>query len=188
VNENSIYRRIERRESHSSRSRAVVVALLVLVIAAAWAGIECVLAALGRPALLVAPSDALAWANSRQTLVLVAAVAVAIFGAVLVLLAILPSRRGRHGIPNDRMAVVVDDAVIAGALVRDARLAAGVTDERVHADVSARRARVSITPTSGIAVDATAVRAAVGGLIDTLSARPSIQASVTVSTAGRVGS
>ena len=184
----SLYPRILRRENHRSRSLAVSIALSVLILVAAYVGIECGLAAYGLDPLLVTPAAAVGWLRSGEIIVYVAAGLAALVGVVLLLLAILPGRRARHSVPNDRMAVIVDDGVLAGALARDARRIADVAPERVRADVSKRRARVIITPTSGVPVDANAAQATADGLLTELAPRPTVRARVSVAAAGEVGS
>ncbi|MBK4348208.1 hypothetical protein [Lacisediminihabitans changchengi] len=183
----SLYPRILRRETHRSRSVAVSVALALFILVAAYVGLECGLAAFGAGPLLVSPAAAIDWLGSKEIIVYVAAGVAAVLGIALLLLAILPGRRARHAVPNERMAVVVDDGVLAGALARDARRVADVAPDRVHADVSKRRARIVITPTSGVPVDAPAAQAIADGLLTTLAPRPSVRARVVVSTRGTVG-
>ena len=183
----SLYRRILRRETHRSRSVAVSIALALLALVAAYIGLECGLAAFGAGPLLVTPTAAVDWLSSTEVIVYVAAGLAALVGLVLIVLALVPGRRPRHSIPNERMAVVVDDAVLAGALARDARRVADVAPERVHADVAKRRARVIITPTSGVHVDAVSAQATADGLLTELAPRPTVRARVTVSTTGVVG-
>ena len=184
---NSLYRRILRRETHRSRSITVSVALALLVLVAAYIGLECGLAAYGVGPLLVTPAAAVDWLGSREIIVYTAAGVAALVGLVLIILALVPGRRPRHSIPNERMAVVVDDGVLAGALARDARRVADVAPERVHADVAKRRARVIITPTSGVPVDADAAQATADGLLTALAPLPTVRARVSVSTTGVVG-
>jgi hypothetical protein len=184
----SLYSRILRREQHRSRSLAVSVVLALFIVGLVYAGIELVLAALERGPLLVSPRNAVHWVNASSSVALVVAGAVVVVGLVLLIIAVTPGRRARHAIPDDRLAVIVDDGALAGALARDARLAADVAANRVRADVSARRARVFITPTSGIAVDQSVIRAAVEGVLATLAPKPAVRASVTVEQHSEVGS
>lgn len=184
----TLYPRLLRRENHHSRSVVVSVVLILLSIGLIYAGIEAVLAALRLQPLLVSPGAAIRWINAGSSLELVIAGAIAIIGLLLLIVAITPGRRARHAIPDERMAVIVDDGALAGAIAREARQAADVAADRVRADVSARRARVFITPTSGVPVDPSVPRAAVEQLLDTLSPRPAIRARVTITQHSEVGS
>ena len=53
----ALYPRLVRREITSSRSTSAIVLAVLLILVFAWIGTEAVLAALGQPALLVAPQD-----------------------------------------------------------------------------------------------------------------------------------
>lgn len=188
MNEQNLYRRIRRRERYGSRSTAVVTVLVIAVLSLAYVGTESVLAALGRPPLLVSPKLALDWAKSGDTLVPIVAVVALVLAVVLLGVAFIPGRRARHALPSDRLAIIVDDAVIAGALAREARLTANVSADRVQAHVSARRARVIVTPTSGMPVDADIAGRAVADTLTALDPRPRMRATTRVSEAGKVGS
>ncbi|MBG6054960.1 signal transduction histidine kinase [Salinibacterium sp. CAN_S4] len=186
--EAATYRRIIRRERHNSRSVAVSITLALVALGLAYVTVELVLGALELPALLVAPVDAVAVLNEPTVPVIAgSAVAVAI-GLVLLIIALAPGRRARHEIPNTRMAVVVDDVVLAGALGRAGRVAASVPAQRVRTTVTARRALVSITPTSGIEVDAEATEAATSRVAAELAAKPPLTVSVSIAQSGVVGS
>jgi hypothetical protein len=188
MNEQKLYRRILRREGHRSRSVAVSVVLVILALGAAYAGIEATLAALGQPPLLVTPQAAIGWVAAGSILTIVIAGVVVLVGVILLIIAIAPGRRPRHEIPSERLAIVVDDGVLAGALARDARETAQLGADRVRADVSKRRARVFVSPTSGVAVDAAVTRDSLERLIGTLSPRPALRTTVDVATTGVVGS
>ena len=188
MNEKKLYGRLVRRERHPSRSRAVIIALTLVSLGAAYVGTESVLAALGVGPLLVAP-DRLGEAINAPTMpVTIGAGAAMLFGLVLVVLAVAPGRRARRAIPHDRMAVIVDDNVLAGALGRAARTAASVPADRVRTRVSARSARVAVTPSSGFPIDRASVTAATDALTAALAPTPRVRVAVAVSPSGVVGS
>jgi hypothetical protein len=187
MTENGLYRRILRREMHGSRSTAVVVALVLLVLALAYVATECVLAAVDAPPLLIDPADAVAAATSGSSVMLGIGVVAVVLGLLSLVVAVTPARRARHSVPHSRMAVVVDNGVLAGAVGRAARSVAQVGPDRVKADVSARVARVVVTPVSGVAVDGAAVRAAAEGVINTLRPVPRLRSNVVIESNGRVG-
>jgi hypothetical protein len=188
MTERKLYRRIMRRETHQSRSAASVVVLTVLALGAVYAGVEIVLALLGAPALLVSPAAAVAAYSAKRVWLPYAGLGAAIVGVVLVLVAVIPTRRARHGAEHERMAIVVDDRVLAGAVSTTSRLAAGVAPGRVRTSVSRRRALVSVTPTSGIRVDNQGAQTAAEHTLSELSLTPRVRAIVTVSESGVVGS
>lgn len=187
MTEQALYRRLVRRSSHRSRSAAVIVALVVLSLVAIYVGTEATLAALGRGPLLITPADAIAALEKPATVVLAGAAVVALIGIVFVLLALLPGSRGRHEFPNERLAVVVDDSVLAGAIGGVAQRASGVAPSRVLTSVSRRRGTVTITPTSGVPLNAEALAATAQDFVHTLQPRPGVKVGVTVAANGVVG-
>lgn len=188
VNHTSVHRRLVRREQYRSRSRAVIIALALMSLGLAYVGTESVLAALGLAPLLVAPDQAVDGINTPTMLVTIGAGAAMLFGLVLVVLALAPGRRARHAVPHARMAVVVDDNVLAGALGRAARVAASVPADRVRTTVSARRARVAVTPSSGFPIDRASVSDATDALTAALAPTPRVRVAVAVAPSGVVGS
>lgn len=185
-------RRIARRTTHSSRAVASVITAALLIVVLAWVGTETVLSALGAPALLVSPVRMGQWLaavpqNTAPPVLLGAGVGLVLIGVLLVLLGILPGARPRHTLPSDRSAVVVDDDVIAAALSRTACQAAGLVPAQVTAVVGRSRAELMIRPTSGVALDETAVAAAVHRELASYGVRPEPAVNVRVSKRGVVG-
>jgi hypothetical protein len=183
--------RVLRRELHSPRSGIAIPLALAAVVALAWVGAESVLAALGRPALLLTPTAMASGVRglpSVQPGTLIAAGAVlALIGLVLVVLALAPGRRGRHVIGSGDGAAVVDDAVIASALVRTAADTADVSPDRAVAHVGRRSATVRITPVSGVPIDRDAVQRAVQAAAEGFGLTPSVRTRVVVDRHGKVG-
>jgi len=187
----TVYRRIVRREIHSSRSVLAVVVAILLMLVLAWLGTEAVLAALGQPALLVAPADAvtavLGAAGGATGAVTAVAAVVALVGLVLVVLALAPGRKGRRGSASGRSAVIVDDRVIARHLARTASHAGEVDPDAVRVSVGARRADVEVRATTGRATDARAVEEALRQELQGYDLRPPLTARVRTSKKGKVG-
>ncbi|MCY1247115.1 hypothetical protein D9M72_604110 [compost metagenome] len=103
------------------------------------------------------------------------------------MLAVAPGRRARHALGSGRAAVVADHEVIAAALSRAARRQAGLAPGQVSTTVGSRSVSVTIQPTSGIPVDAGAVKAAVDGELATYALRRRMRSSVRVTTKGVLG-
>jgi hypothetical protein len=189
--ETATYRRIQRRELHSSRSATAIVVAAIVVIALAYIATETVLALAGQSALLVSPTDmggGIAGVAAVDTGILIASgVVVALVGLVLVIVAIAPGRRARRVIESENTAVVVDNEVIASALARHAARAGRVSPDNVRVSVSHRAATVDLTPASGMAVDKDAVLSAVQAELDTLGLSPALTPRVTISSHGKVG-
>ena len=164
----AIYRRLLRRETHSSRSGVAVVfavlfaaVLLALVGLAVWAGydegfrqivaawIEDSVAAVDGPALLVGVGAACL-----------------VIAATLILVAVLPGRRARHARATERFALVADDGVLADAAADAVSRACALGRAQVSTTLARRGLAVRITPTSGIHVDRQrAARAASAALV-----------------------
>lgn len=188
ANTQSLYRRLVRRSLHRSRSSAVIVAFVLGSIALAWLATECVLAVLGAPALLLSPASIVEAVNAPSMLTVAVAAGMAIVGVVLVALAVTPGRRARHEIPDARMAVVIDDGVLAGALSKAAIRESRVPASRVSTVVSRRASSVTITPTSGSLLSTPSITHAVGAVVESLAPRPALRVAVAVSDRGVVGS
>ena len=185
------YQRLQRRETHSPRSGLAIVLALLLVVVMAWVGTELVLSLLHRPALLAAPGE-MASALARVTSVpattaIASAIVLMVIGVVLVVAALAPGRRARHAIPDERIAVIVDNAVVASALARHAALAAGIDPDNTAVTVSHRRARVELTPTSGVPVDRSAVQTAVDAQLREYRLSPPVSARIALNPHARVG-
>ena len=183
--------RVLRRELHSPRSGTAIPLALAAIVALAWVGAEAVLAALGRPALLLTPRAMAAGIRGLPgvqpgTLIAAGAVLVLI-GLVLVVLALAPGRRGRHVVGTGVDAVVVDDAVIASALVRTAASTAGVSPDRCVAHVGRRSATVRVTPVSGVPVDRDAVQRDVQASTEGFGLTPPVRARLVIDRHGKVG-
>lgn len=171
----SVERRIRRRSVHRSRSTAVAVALVALVVVAAWIGVESVLRAIGRPPLLADPQSAVD-ATLRPdaafvTIAEVVAVALVVLGVVLVVLALKPGRQHRSVVEHDRGAVVIDTRILASTAANAAGTAAGVPEGNASATARGRRTEVRVVPVTGIPVDESIVRDAVRERLNALDER-----------------
>jgi hypothetical protein len=184
--------RAVRRETSSSRANAVGLVALAVTALCAYLLLETTLQALGQREWLINPEDAaravanLPEGTNRGLLGLLGAV-VAMAGLAFVIVAARPGRRGRRELPGERIAVVVDDEVLASALARWARAAAVVRPEQVTVVVSVGEAVVNVRPTSGIPVRAEDVLAAVEDELGRLRPRPYPQLRVRVEGTGVVG-
>ncbi|PRY64691.1 hypothetical protein B0I08_11276 [Glaciihabitans tibetensis] len=188
----SVYRRILRRETHSPRAGLAIALAVVLILVLAWIGTESVLAFLSRPALLVAPGDALSAATTLPEAVVPATIigggaVLAVIGLIILLFALLPGRRARHIGVVDRTAVVVDNTVIASALARTASYTADIDPDQVVVTIGRRTAEVSVRPTSGFAVDRAAIAEAVAEQLEALNLTPTIRSKVVIEKKGVVG-
>lgn len=185
------YRRLLRRETHVSRSGSVVVAMLIALALAATAVFAGALVLLDQNVLGVDPravvDAALAAPDSLETTIVIGVGAVvALIGLVLLLQGILPQRRPRHVMSSDRLAVVVDDEVLASAAARAARSATRLGDDAAVGTVGRRTVDVVLRPAAGVDVPAVAATEAVEREFAAIDAQPALAARVRVQPTGRV--
>lgn len=166
THENSVYRRLVRRETHAPRTAPAVVSALVLLM------------------MMLAVSAAVVWwfldseASSRAETWLESLAAqpwLQPVGAALILaaviatgLAVLPGKRARHARIAGRIALVVDDGVLANSVVDRISERACLPRAQVSAKVGRSGVTVQITPTSGVAVDREAVQGAAEDAVTSL--------------------
>ncbi|WP_240630363.1 DUF6286 domain-containing protein [Specibacter cremeus] len=184
--------RILRREAYSSRAPLSIIAAIVIGLLAVYGLLEAMLRVLRQPPWLLDPPVAARWIADlphgvSSTLLGVIGAVVVLLGLVALANALLPGRRARHVIPDPRVAVVVDDEVIASALARRARTVAGVTREQVMVVVSRAAVQVNIRPTSGIRLAEEAIRAAVQAEVDAMVLDPRPAVRVQVGQSGVIG-
>lgn len=184
--------RILHRETHSSRATAACIAAVLVILLSLYALLESAVRAVGQPPWLIDPQTAaeriVALPNGMPALLLgVIGAVVAAAGLFFFLSAVLPGRRAKHLLEMPRVAVVVDDEVIASSLARRARLAANVTPEQVMVVVSQRQAIVNVRPTSGVPVSENAVREAVEDELRSMAPVPMPAVRINLAETGVIG-
>ncbi len=184
--------RLVRRELHSSRAVPSVVVAVLLIAGCLLLLFEAVLKAVGDEPFLLDVEAAAVWLGTLPSgvpasLLGAASSLLLVVGGLLLLLAVLPGRRARYTIPNGRTAVVVDAEVVASSLARRARVAAGVAPEQVLVTVGRSTVMVQVRPTSGVPVDAEAVRAAVADDLRRSSVEPGPRIAVVIAESGVIG-
>ncbi len=177
-------RRLSRRMRHRSRSVAVSIALWVAALPLAYLAVEAVLELAGAPALWQRPLDVVGTITGAEAIRYSVAGAAVLAAIILLTLAFAPGRLSRHELADERMLVVVDDEVLAGALSRAAAIAASVPRDRVSTEVGARTAEISVRPTSGFGVSRDDVAAAAGRELERLAPRPAVRQRVRIESAG----
>lgn len=187
----SLYRRIRRRETHSSRAVPAIVFAVLAILALAWLLTEIVLAVAGQSKLLLSPIDMVDGIRGLPSVVpallVSAGIVLAIIGLVLVVLALKGGRLGRHTITDDRAAIVVHDEVIGSALVRAAADASAIDPDQAVAAVGRRRAQVRLTPSSGMDIDRGVVDQAVAERLGTFRVTPAVKSRISIVKKGKVG-
>ena len=167
TNEQAIYRRVLRRETHAPRTTpaTVVASIGVLLLVALLVGGVWWLVDDGFREAAGRRLDDLG-ATALPVALLAAGGAMAILAVVLLALAVLPGRRARRARTTDRTALLVDDGVIADSIAEAVARRTSTVRSRVAVTAGRRSITVRITPTSGIPVDRFAAESAVN---DTLA-------------------
>ena len=171
--------RIVRRELHSSRAVASAATATAAAGFLLWLALETVL-------------DAARWITgaagaASPSLLTAAGALLGAAGMIFLVLAAAPGRRSRHALGSPRAAVVADNEVIAAAISRTARRVAGIAPAQVSTTVGSRAVSVTVRPTSGIPVDADAVKTAVEVELATYALRRRMRSGVHVTTKGALG-
>ena len=178
-------RRVVRRETHSPRTVAMFVAVILLILALAYIGLEIVLSLLAQPALLLGPAAAAGWLVGLPTaqpagLVIAGSVVLAVIGLVFLWLAVTPGRLSRHTIDAGDRAVVIDNGVIASALAQHLAEETGLAREDITVGVGHRSVDVTVRPGVGIPVDKAAVQSAADAEIETYRLTRSVRTRVRI--------
>lgn len=181
----SVLRTVVRRETHSPRTGAMLVVVVLLVLAAVYAAVEIALSLAGRPPLLVTPGAAFdALAGLPSALVPAGQIAVgaviALVGLIVLVIAVAPGRLSRHEMAWGERAVVVDNGVVASALAQHLSLSSGIARENVVVGVAHRTVDVTVRPPLGIPVDADRLRQIVEDEVATYRLSPSVRTHVRV--------
>ncbi|MDR6200248.1 hypothetical protein QE374_002157 [Microbacterium sp. SORGH_AS428] len=172
--------RVRRRETHSPRSTAMVVAVVLLIALVAYLATEIVLVMADAPSLIAAPADLLrGLAAASGTVMTAIGAAVALLGAVLVVIAVTPGRLAKHTMAaGDGTIVVVDNGVVAAAIAQHLSDTLGIDRRRLTVGVGHRRVDVTVRPETGLSIDLDEVRAAADAELATYRLSPSVVLSV----------
>ncbi|HEY0261038.1 MAG TPA: hypothetical protein VGC18_14435 [Lacisediminihabitans sp.] len=158
--ERTVYRRVLRRETHSSRAGAAITVAVCLIILLAAAGAGCVFLIMHLPTIAALQGAFQELSRFRPAVrypVLSGGIVVAVLGVIVLVLGLMPGRKARRRLASERAAVVVDDSVIANAIADRVSSAVGADRRHVRVTVGRRRAAVRIVPTSGVPVSTRAV-------------------------------
>lgn len=184
--------RVVRRETHSPRTVATVVVLVVLAVAAAYVGTEIVLSLAGAAPLIATPATALAWLSAAPGFTpvaptVVAGVVIAVVGVILLWLALAPGSRSKHQLAASDPAVVVDNGVIASAVAERVRRDLDVPSGGVVVGVSHRAADVTVRPDTGQTIDAADARRIAEDELESYRLSPAltVRARVDIATRGK---
>lgn len=182
----SALRRVVRRETHSPRTVAMIVVVVILILALVYAAIEIILSLVGQPALLLGPAAAFGWAVGLPAEVpagvtIATGVIIALFGIVCLVLAVAPGRLAKHELQGgERRAVVVDDGVIAAAIAQRVSDELFVARDRVRVGVGHRLVDVAVSPEDGIEIENERVRAMIDAELESYRLHPKPRVTVYV--------
>ncbi len=134
------------------------VAVILLILALAYIGLEIVLSLAAQPALLIGPAAAGGWLIGLPTaqpagLVIAGSVVLALIGVIFIVLAITPGRLSKHVLDGGGRAVVVDNGVIASALAQHLAEETGLARDSITVGVGHRTVDVTVRPGIGIPLD-----------------------------------
>lgn len=159
----TVLRTVVRRETHSPRTVAMLVVVVLLLLALTYAAVEIILNLTGAQPLLVSPGEALNAVVAAPTALMpvafiVGGVVLAILGLVVLLLALKPGRLSRHEMEWGERAVVVDNGVVASALAQHLSNESGIARDDIVVGVAHRAVDVTVRPPVGIPVDEAQLR------------------------------
>lgn len=176
----AVYRRVVRRETHAARTvpAVVVASILALLLAAVivlgvWTSVDPGL----RESISTSAEDAISRVDA-SVLTTVVGVAMVVLAVLMIGLAVSPGRRSRRGRIAGRMAVVVDDGVLANAAADGVSARCGVDRSQVSVTVGRRAAYVRVTPTSGVRIDEEAVRDAASGALSSAGFETTVKTTI----------
>ncbi|WP_396645158.1 DNA/RNA endonuclease G [Microbacterium sp.] len=181
----SVLRTVVRRETHSPRTGAMLLVVVLLILAAVYAAVEIVLALTGRQPLLVAPAAAVeALAALPMTVapagLIAAGAVIALVGLVVFAVGVSPGRLSRHEMAWGDRAVVVDNGVVASALAQHVSTASGIARENVVVGVAHRAVDVTVRPPVGVPVEAERLRQIVEDEVASYRLSPSVRTRIRV--------
>ncbi|MDO5722077.1 MAG: DUF6286 domain-containing protein [Actinomycetaceae bacterium] len=179
---------IIRRETHSSRAAITSVVILLVVAGIGYLCAE-IIAAMSGKHLLVPASQlwhyALVGTQQVQILAPVGAITLLV-GVFLLVKAFAPGRLSRHAIRDERIAMVMDDSVIAAGTSAAMRRGCGLDSSQVSTSVGARNLDVHITPTSGAELDQAQIAASLEKVVDSYHLEPQVKTRVNLAKEGKV--
>jgi hypothetical protein len=181
----TVLRTVVRRETHSPRTVAMLVVVVLALLALAYAAVEIVLALLAQPPLLVSPGAALNAVVAAPTALLpvtfiVGGIVLALLGLLVLVLALKPGRLSRHEMAWGERAVVVDNGVVASALAQHLSNESGIARDDIVVGVAHRTVDVTVRPPVGIPVDEAQMRRIVDDEIATYKLSPAVRTHVRV--------
>lgn len=180
-----------RRQTHSSRAFSSVILAILIIAALGFLATEGVLALAGKDPLLVNPADM--WqqgfaslSDNHRPLAIIVGGLLTLCGILLLAKAVLPGTLSKHALSDERVAYVVDDAVVAAGISRLVREEAGLPQGTVSTAVSKRRSVSTIIPSTGRPLDQAQMQQVASDEIASWQLRPRLKSAVKIATEGRL--
>ena len=161
---------IRERELTSGRSPAAIVLAGLVILVCIYALFEAALKAIGQKPLLAMPETWWRWiatlpGNVDPSILAMAGLASMLVGLLFLVQAFRRGRLAKHSMGFQDAVLIMDDQVLAAALVRRARLEAAVGPGQVLVVVNREQIDVQVRPTSGTPLDPSTI---IAGLEDEL--------------------
>lgn len=179
-----VLQRVVRRETHSPRTVATVIVLILLAAGAVVLAFEIVRHLSGLSPWLFNPGAAATWLadlpDAPQAAVVAGGLAVAAAGLLILWFAVAPGRRPKHQLGAFTHPVLTDNGVIASALAEDLRRELDLARDGVVVGISHRTADVTVRPEPGQLLEAARVRALAEQSLSGYSLLPAVTVRVRV--------
>lgn len=180
-----------RRETHSARALLSVSVAFVLIVALGYLVTEGVLALSGQNPLIATPGNI--WkqfysdlnSDSRLVPITVGAL-LTLCGALLLTKSVLPGALSKHALNDNRVAYVVDDAVIASGVSRLVREKVGLPQGAVTTAVSKHRSLSTITPNTGQEINHQEIQDFTTEKVTSWNLHPRLTTRIKIDTEGRL--
>lgn len=153
--EQAVHRWVLSRETHSSRTGVAVTlasVVIVLLVAGIALGVWWLVDRAFRDVMAGQVAAVSSIAGDGGALMAAGSISV-VLAVFLIAVALLPGRLARRARSTDRLALLVDDGVLADAVADAVAARCGIDPRQVSATINRRRATVRVTPTSGVDVD-----------------------------------
>ncbi|MCW2287090.1 hypothetical protein EDF60_1740 [Leucobacter luti] len=160
----TVYRRVLRRETHAARTGPAVSVAVVLAVVLTAAVVVIVWGLVDQD-FRAATFGAVASARPLPGVLLGIGVGLLVLAVLLIFAAIAPGRRSRRARTTDRVGLVLDDGVLADSAAARIAAASGLSMSQVSVTAGKRVVTAVVTPTSGVQIDEAAVRKDVLGAL-----------------------
>lgn len=187
----AINKRLLKQETHSKRRWVAIIVALVWALSALALLVESIRQFLGYRPRGLAFKEILIFGeqlpnSSRLAVIILVAVVFIILGLFLLSKAFGAGHLQRHGQPDDRVAFVIDDVVVASAISKAIREQAGLDSGQVTTTVAKNQINIQVKPTSGRELSAAEILQVAQTLVKECQLDQKMKVSVKLSSTGVV--